>query len=246
MMRVVRCAIRFSKALPGSSDSERLSKEDVASSRTRILWVFQNRPRDGDALPLASGQLDALFSHRACRSHSPIPMMKSCALAERAAAMSFLFRSVQFSVQDIFPHRPAEQQGFLRHQSDLIEIAFQIEFDECRNRRKEPCPASGSKNRCRSWITVDFPSSTGPHQRHGFSGFDVETHVLEDGCVFLVAEGELPSNSIRPLRSGTGTGFSRILNERLRVEDFIDPLHRSPAFPGFGRTNARTCRWARR
>ena len=79
--------------------------------------ILEECPRDGDALPLAAGELDAALANERVRMPSGKSWMNSQRARECGFAHVFV-GGIRFAVADILHDRAMEQRNVLRHDAD--------------------------------------------------------------------------------------------------------------------------------
>ena len=141
--------------------------------------VFQDGARDGDALTLAAGELDAAFAHeRLVALREPVDEVVRVGLAR--GVDDFLAARAGAAIGNVFRDAAAEEEDFLRHDGHLSAQGAQgifrrrtaveqesarfrvIEAQEQGNERGLPAPlgptsatrSPGAACRERSWMTV--------------------------------------------------------------------------------------------
>ena len=166
-----RCNARWTSI----SDSE--SSAEVASSRIKEPGIFEDGAGNRNALPLTTRKIDAFFPDQ---RGVPIRQRRNevMGMSRPARCHNVLFRCVFSAVSNVFQDRVSEQDGFLRHDGQLLIQAGQLHVPQVLvvNRdgpfRRIIKPVQQVRDRT-------LPRTGRTHQRHEFARMHFEGEIGE-------------------------------------------------------------------
>src|SRR5581483_10730799 len=184
--------------------------------------VFQERPCDGNTLALSPAQLDSTFADDglvlARQLHDEIVCVGRFRRRD-----DLIFGGVESPIEDVFPHRSAKEQCFLRDDADLgaqaaLRHAAQIDsIDGYAPRRRIVEARDQVEHRA-------LARPTRPDQRHDFARGNVQGHVVEHLNTMFIAERYVIERDL-PLYGGQCRGVRGVHNTRLGIENLEHTPH---------------------
>ena len=176
---------------------------------------------NGDALLLSAGEL-----------HAPLAYLRIVAMRELfdeiigggqfRSPLDFFFRRVFPAVGDIFRDGVTEEEYVLLHHADVFA---QVPLGHVTKFLPVQCDGAlaGFIETKEQVYKGALPRSRLAHEGHRLSGGDVEGEMVENGASLVITKGHVAEIDV-PFHPAQGNRMHRVLDGRLGIHDFLEPL----------------------